>query len=112
VQNVQHFCAIMGVKPTVACIESGAGRNFLTYVKKGQAPSLPKVQMLASYLGVTIGQLLGDPEPVEQKDGPSTISDAEAALNEELISRLCRLRLTPEEIARVDAFVQGMIASR
>lgn len=109
-QNVKHFCKLKGVTPTAACVESGAGRNLITYIKNGQIPTVSKVQTLAAYLGVTTSQLLGEPEPSKHKDGPSTISDAEAALNAELISRLCRL--TPEEIARVDAFVQGMIASR
>jgi transcriptional regulator with XRE-family HTH domain len=110
VQNVEHFCKLKGVKPTVACTESGAGRNFMTDIKKGQVPAVSRVQLLAKYLDVTTSQLLGEPEYNISKDSPIIISDAEAALNEELISRLCRL--TPEELARVDAFVQGMIASR
>ena len=46
----------------------------------------------------------------ENKRGPTTVSDDEAALDEELISRLCQL--TPEELEKVDAFVQGILASR
>ena len=29
VQNVKRYCALKGVKPTVACDESGAGKNLL-----------------------------------------------------------------------------------
>lgn len=61
--------------------------------------------MLAEYLGVTTSDLLG-----EKKDGPSAVSDAEAALDRELISRL--VELTPEELEKVDAFVQGLLAAR
>lgn len=109
-QNVKHFCEARGVKPTVACAESGVSTSFLTNVKKGQSPSVSNVQKLAVYLGVTTSQLLGEPEPDANKGAPNTISDAEAALNEELITRLCSL--TPEELSRVDAFVQGILTAR
>lgn len=109
-QNVQHFCKLKGVKPTPACKESGVGTSFLTDIKKGQTPSVSKVQMLAAYLGVTTSQLLGEADPQESKNSPDSISAAEAALNEELITRLCQL--TPDELARVDAFVQGILTAR
>jgi len=110
VQSVQHFCSLKGVRPTVACTESGAGRNFMTDIKNEKKTSLHRVELLATYLDVSASQLLGEPEPNANKGGPNTISDAEAALNEELITRLCRL--TPEELARVDAFVQGILTAR
>lgn len=103
VQNVKKLCALKGVKPTVACRESGAGENFMGNLK-GSAPSVEKVQMLADYLGVTTSELLG-----EKKDGSGAVSDVEAALDQELISRL--VQLTPEELEKVDAFVQGLLAS-
>lgn len=107
-QNVQHFCTLKGVKPTVACVESGAGRNFITYAKRGQTLSVPKVQKLATYLGVSIGQLLGEPEPEKNESGPASISAAEAALDTEINDRLAQL--TQEELALVDAFVKGLLA--
>ena len=58
-QNVKKLCALKGVKPTVACRESGAGENFMGNLK-GSAPSVEKVQMLADYLGVTTSELLGE----------------------------------------------------
>lgn len=109
-QNVKHFCERKGVKPTTACVESGAGRNLITYVKRGQEPSLRRVELLAAYLGVTIGQLIGESEASHEKKDLSTGFDAEAALNDALVERL--YHLTPEELARVDAFVQGLLSSR
>ncbi len=110
VQNVKHFCTLKGVKPTPACRDSGVGTSFLTDVNKGKIPSVAKVQMLATYLGVSTSELLGETVGSETQSGPASKSAEEAALDVELISRLCRL--TPEELAHVDAFVQGLLASR
>lgn len=60
VQNIKKFCDLKGVKPTVACRESGVGTSFINNVERGQTPSVAKVQMLADYLGVTTSELLGE----------------------------------------------------
>lgn len=72
VQNVKYYCAQKGVKPTVACAESGAGKDMLSnYVKRDSVPSIARVQMLAQYLGRTVSDLLGEdptpPDPVRQE---------------------------------------------
>lgn len=73
VQNVKLTCKLKGVKPTVACRESGVGTSFINNIEaRGQVPSVEKVQMLAAYLGVTTSELLGEekePTPVSE-DGP------------------------------------------
>lgn len=62
VESVTKYCAIKGVKPTVACRESGAGRSLLTSLEQnGSLPSVEKVQLLAQYLGVSTSELLGEP---------------------------------------------------
>lgn len=64
VQNVKNLCERKGVKPTVACRDSGAGKDFLNQiVTRGQTPSVEKVQQLAQYLGVTVSDLLGETQP-------------------------------------------------
>jgi len=106
VQNIKKFCAVRGIKPTVACRDSGAGTDLINQIeRRGSVPSVERVQMLADYLGVTVSDLLG-----EKKDGPGAVSDAETALDRELISRL--VSLTPEEMEKVNAFVQGLLAAR
>ena len=66
VRNVEIRCKQKGVPPTVACRESGAGKDFLTNLKKGQSPSLGKAQQLAQYLGCTVSDLLGEvPSPAD-----------------------------------------------
>lgn len=61
VQNVKRYCAINGVKPTVACTESGAGKDLLSKLANhGAIPSVAKVQLLAQYLNCTVSDLLGE----------------------------------------------------
>ena len=60
VENVKKYCELKGVKPTVACRESGVGTSFLPDIRRGQTPSVGKVQMLAQYLGCTVSDLLGE----------------------------------------------------
>lgn len=60
VQNIEQYCSKKGVKPTNACRNSGVGASFLTDIKRGQTPSVAKVQLLAQYLGCTVSDLLGE----------------------------------------------------
>lgn len=82
VENIQKFCIMRGVKPTVACRESGAGRALLDNIKKGSFPSVEKIQQLAAYLGVTTSQLLGE----------APFSTKEKALEEEELEVLIAYR--------------------
>ena len=64
VQNVKMYCQLRGVKPTVACRESGVGTSFINNIEaRGQVPSVEKVQLLAQYLEVTTSELLGETGP-------------------------------------------------
>lgn len=99
VQNIKNFCERKGIKPTVACRESGVGTSFINNVERGQTPSVAKVQMLAEYLGVTVSELLGEKkEPTAQDDG---LSDGERAL-----MTLFR-QLTPDQQEMVIRMVQA-----
>ena len=60
VQNIKKYCERLGIKPTVACRESGVGTSFINNIERGQTPSVSKVQRLADYLGVTTSELLGE----------------------------------------------------
>ena len=73
VQNIKEVCKTKGIKPTVACRESGVGTSFINNIEaRGQVPSVEKVQMLAAYLGITTSELLGEEkEPVPAAEGTS-----------------------------------------
>lgn len=74
VQNIKDVCKTKGIKPTVACRESGVGTSFINNIEaRGQIPSVEKVQMLAAYLGVTTSELLGEEkEPASVAEGIPT----------------------------------------
>ena len=64
VQNIKKYCALKGVKPTIACRESGAGKSLISQIEsRGVVPSIMKIQLLADYLGVTTSDLLGERTP-------------------------------------------------
>lgn len=100
VQNIKLFCKNKGIKPTIACEQSGAGKNLLNHIEsRGSIPSVEKVQLLANYLGVTTSELLGETkEPTVQDDG---LTDGEQALLD-----LFR-QLTPEQQDMVIRMVQA-----
>ena len=60
---------------------------------------------ISSKYGVSLEWLKGE---TDEKNPP--VPEDERILNEELISRL--VSLTPEEMQKVDAFVQGLLANR
>lgn len=61
VENIKKYCRLKGVKPTVACRESGVGSSFINNIEvRGSIPSVEKAQLLANYLGVTTSELLGE----------------------------------------------------
>lgn len=67
VQNIKRQCSLRGVKPTIACRESGAGADLINQIeRRGSVPSVERVQLLASYLGVTVSELLGETPPEDQ----------------------------------------------
>lgn len=67
VQNVEMFCNLRGVKPTVACAESGAGKDLLSQMKiRGSIPSVERIQLLAQYLKVSTSELLGEERKPEE----------------------------------------------
>lgn len=68
VQNIKKYCTLRGVKPTIACSESGAGKDIINQLeKRGSVPSVERVQLLAQYLGVITSDLLGETSAQNEK---------------------------------------------
>lgn len=100
VQNVKKYCDLKGVAPTVACKESGAGKDLIPNVKKGQTPSVAKVQLLAQYLGVTTSDLLGEQNensPLPEEGGLLADYDALTARNQEKVREYLALLLASQD---------------
>ena len=99
VENIKKYCELKGIKPTVACRESGVGASFVSDINRGQTPSVAKVQLLANYLGITTSELLGEKtKPTVDDDG---LSDGE-----QVLLNLFR-QLTPEQQDMVIRMVQA-----
>lgn len=71
VQNIKTLSEKKGVKPTIACKESGVGGSFINDIERGRRPIVTKVQKLAEYFGVTTSDLLGEEKPAEETGGLS-----------------------------------------
>ena len=63
IANIEKCAAAIGESPSKACILSGAGKSFISDVRKGKVPNVGKVADLAAYLGVTTSDLVGDKRP-------------------------------------------------
>lgn len=101
VQNVKTYCAKKGVKPTVACVESGAGKDLIGKLTgRGSIPSVEKVQLFAQYLGCTVSDLLGEketpPDPVRQ-EFMRLLDSMTAEQRNELFAFMLRLRREREK---------------
>ena len=101
VQNIKEICKRKGIKPTVACRESGVSASFINNIEaKGQIPSVEKVQMLAAYLGVTTSELLG-----EEKE-PAPAAEGGPVYPPEYD------QLSPEDRALVDSMIRRLILEK
>lgn len=79
--------------------------NLISDWIKGRSESYKNyLYEISSKYGVSVEWLKGE---TDIKNPPSLTTEGQ--LNEELISRL--VSLTPEELSKVDAFVQGLLAS-
>lgn len=98
VQNIIRYCTVRGEPPTVACVNAGLGKDFLSDIKRGRTPSVSKVADMAAYLNVSTSDLIGDnvsnldtkKEPVdsENSEEASRLLDLLSQLNEEGRERL------------------------
>ena len=113
VKNIKIFCDKRGVKPTVACRESGVGSSFINNIEsRGQTPSVEKVEQLAHYLGVTVSELLGESAPIDQT---MTLHDSAAVIQPDDFRRLtwdevdmvlAYRRATPKERGLIDGILR------
>lgn len=117
VENIRMIAA--SKKMNIAKIEKACGFANGTIGKWAKAPKSPpfdKLMTIADCLGVYIGDIVGyDYNLISDKTDElgvkkSPTFSSEGVLDAEIISRL--VQLTPEEMKKVDAFVQGLLAAR
>lgn len=107
-ENIKSLCesANPKVSPSRMCTDLRLSKSLIT--KLGSNPektiNSETAQKIADYFNVSVDRVIGS----DQKERSPAPEGAE--LDAELIMRLCQL--TPDEIQKVDAFVQGILASR
>jgi transcriptional regulator with XRE-family HTH domain len=89
------------------CVDLGLSKSMITKLKADPTRGInaDTAQKIADYFGVSVDRVLGNSG--QQKKPVPTDEDE---LNYSLIRRLTQL--TPEELEKVDAFVQGLLAAR
>lgn len=108
VQNIKKYCALRGIKPTIACRASGAGASFISNIEtRGQTPSVEKVQQLATYLGVTVSDLLGETAQVSNSDTKEKAAAPEGSGRRAEVNRLFDA-LSQDQQDAVLAVMRGM----
>lgn len=60
IERIEHLANIKGVSKTKALTDSGAGKDFIANMKKGQTPSVSKLQKIADYFETSVDYLLGN----------------------------------------------------
>lgn len=109
VESLKAMKKVSGMTTKDVAEKSGVPEPTLEKVFSG-ATADPKVNTMWSIvhaMGFTLDDLYK--EDLNKKEKPS-VSNDEELLDEELIMRL--VSLSPEELGRLDAFLQGLEASR
>lgn len=108
--NYVRLCALNNLSESGAAKKVGLSNAAANGWKNGKMPSAITQIKLANLFGISPGELMGAPAipPEGVKKAPTETSERE--LDMSLIKRL--VQLTPDEMEKVDAFVQGLLASR
>lgn len=108
--NYVRLCALNNLSESGAAKKVGLSNAAANGWKNGKMPSAITQIKLANLFGISPGELMGAPaiSPQGVKKAPTETSERE--LDMSLIKRL--VQLTPDEMEKVDAFVQGLLASR
>lgn len=109
------LCQKKGVSPNKACQEMGVSRSVAAKWKKTNTfPRYDTLLKISDYFDVPIDTLLKQKEEIKKRpDIISNVGSGEEEYEEADIEILERLmNLTHEELQKVDAFVQGLLANR
>lgn len=114
--TIKAFSKSKGIPVGKMLTDCNLSVNTLSSMQAGgYYPRLEAIAKIADYLDCSVDYLLGNTDdptaPGKIKKLPASGGElSEDALDRELITRLCSL--SAEELAKVDAFVQGLLAAR
>lgn len=83
IERILLLSSALGISPSKAYVDSGAGKNFASNIKAGQVPSVAKIQLLANYFNVTTDYLLGNTNIKEKSPNDITFDDFTYAMHNE-----------------------------
>lgn len=125
-ENFVRLCNSVGKSPSRVILEIGGTKSAITRWKNGSSPTDATAMKVAEYFGVSVQELTGEAsigdiayevcrdqglvESPFEKEKKSSADNSEELLNNEIVERI--ISLTPAELEKVDAFVQGLLASR
>ena len=74
-EKIETLCAQKGIRPGRLCNDLGLSRGLVTDLKMGRKKSVnaETAQKIASYFGISVGQLLG------QEDGSDVLDQVDVA---------------------------------
>lgn len=87
VTNIQRLASELGMNTNTALLQSGVGKNFISNIRQGSAPSTEKVVQLADYFNVSTDYLLGRTDDREKEPAP----EDEGGLDPELAALIKRI---------------------
>ena len=108
--NYVRLCALNNLSESGAAKKVGLSNAAANGWKNGKMPSAITQIKLANLFGISTGELMGAPATPPQGAKKALTKTGERELDMSLIKRL--VQLTPDEMEKVDAFVQGLLASR
>lgn len=109
-RNLKQVDIIRMAAPYCTEYRQKLSRSDLSQFISGKVvPGQWKLTLIALALDVSEAWLMGYDAPKERQTSKPPVNDEEL-LDEELIRRLCSL--SPDEMQKVDAFVQGLLANR
>ena len=108
--NYVRLCALNNLSESGAAKKVGLSNAAANGWKNGKMPSAITQIKLANLFGISPGELMGAPAIPPQGAKKALTKTGERELDMSLIKRL--VQLTPDEMEKVDAFVQGLLASR
>ena len=66
-ESIEALCSLRGIRPGRLCNDLGLSRGLITALKMGRKKSVSAetAQKIATYFGISVGQLLGQEECVD-----------------------------------------------
>lgn len=80
ISRANLICETKGIDKRVYT-KSGAGKDFVSNIKKGSAPSIEKVSALAEYLDCSVDYLMGRTENPQSHKSTSSVSVGDVSGN-------------------------------